>query len=719
MARIVAAVAILSLTLGFKAAEPVPAPDVEIDLEGNGFDFGHPVLPDEGGGDAVDTRGTPWDLRQRQAQQQTETVRELTVQTNTRTDDVARVRELEPARREFKSKLLDDLMERERRSREGKMTAPAERWDERAREWSNSAFDGRKTPDPMVLPPYEPKPDRIFSDDVKKRKEKGVRMFVDPAELSAVLAKSEERGLEMLQKMERDLVASKDPFSTLRAMKRRVTSALSTGALTAKLGYMKMPWSGVNESLVALSLRNLMARAGDKAELPEDVRTLGRLKRILGYMIDAENDDVVLIGTPGDKDDRATLLLDDLTLALKGVWIDGQKPGCSLDPDPNDTAGKQKVRVFGVPKDSNLARVMLDADYEMKKINMGLIKFDQNPIPGFKCNFDLQMERIKENPKDDVKASHARFWLTPMRPEPGDLQVEPGRGLVMFQTRVQLMTEVMAVSGDALVGTGKIDPVRDYAARIFTAHYEEIEKRRVVFRQLHALFDLVMFCQILRENAVTSELLAKIAARPGRKVAVPDAYDGCTRTENVDGTNIRFTVSGGVMVYLKLRRKYYRELEQKELRELETSIMDAMCGKSVSVADSSALKNLLKDRLRVEKEKREADLMFERGCGKFAEGKYDEAERFFTKAIDRDADFPEACCQRAMCRWQLKRYKEAIADCDLSIKKDTELWTSYWIRSKVKSEMGDRDGAAADWARYRELIEKDKLLKELVGKDDK
>ena len=67
------------------------------------------------------------------------------------------------------------------------------------------------------------------------------------------------------------------------------------------------------------------------------------------------------------------------------------------------------------------------------------------------------------------------------------------------------------------------------------------------------------------------------------------------------------------------------------VKDLETAVMDAMCGRVVSISDSSALKSLLKDRLKVEKEKREADLFFERGTGMFAKRDYEELLRILAK----------------------------------------------------------------------------------------
>ncbi len=733
---------LILIAWGALAAPGTASPDPSPIPAGDGYDFPvHPVLPEESGDGAVDTRGTAWANRQQPATpppQQQEAARQATQVVHDSVDAQARVKQVEGSRFRLNTDFLKDLERRAAMSDKMRAGSP-----EAIKEWSNKAFSEGPGPDALKPPPMSPRPDYIFkgrglvikappppvaAEDLNKRKEKGVRIYIDPRDLSAVMAKSEEKSLEMVEAMDRDLVAGGDAFGSLRNLKRRLTRELSAGKIVTKLGFQKMPWSGVNEPLAAVSLRNLLQAPARNGELPEEARTVGHLKRVLGYLLDSVNDDVVLLGVPGDKDEKPSMLLDDLTDALRTAWLQDLKPGCSLDPDPKDPGGKQKVRVFGVPKNSNFAKVMLDADYEMKKINMGLIKFESDPIPGFVNSFELQLRRIRENPNEQGNVN-SRFWLTPTRPEPGDLMVEPGRRFMMFQSRVSLMTEAMAVSGDALTGTGKVNAVDDMAARIFTAHYEAIEQRRVVFRRLHALFDLVMLSQILRENGVASALLRRIADRETRTVDVADAYDGVSRTETVEGTNVRWTVQGGVMVYLKLRRKYFRDLEQRDLQDLEAAVLDSMCGRTVSVSESPALKQLLKDRLRVEKEKRDADLFFERGqeksfraeaeLGKGGEAAarplFEEAERFFTKAIDKDDDFPEACCQRALVRWRLKKYKDAIADCDLSAKKDPDLWTSYWIRSKVRSESGDREGADADWARYRELVAKDKFLKELLS----
>jgi len=656
-----------------------------------------------------------WDEAQRAKQQERQELWTVSQSVQNGADTAARARSV--SRLHIKAPpLLEDLRRRAELSQKG-AASRADDWGEEAKEYTNWAFSenpyGDRLPPP---PPRAPRDDRIFKGDFRKRKEKGVRMFVDPDDLHRALAKSEERALEMVENMGSDLLASGgDSFGVLRSVKRRVAGILSAGKIASRLGYRKMPWSGYREKVIAVSLKNLMSVADRQGDRVDEVRTLARLKRIIGYLLDPENDDLILIGVPGDRRGTPALLLDDLTLTLRSVWTNGLKPGCSLDPDPKDCGGKQKVRIFGVPKESHMSRVMLDADYEMKQINMGLIQFKSDPIPGFVSNFDLHVKRLKEKHTKGKVNTNARFWLTPMRPEPGDIMVEPGRKFVMFQTRVQLLTESMAVSGNALVGTGEVDPVNDLSARIFTAHYEEIETRRVVFGQLHALFDLVMLAQILRQNGVKSELLERVANRQTRPVDVPDAYDGLERKVDIPEVKMTYRVQGGVMVYLKLRRKYARELEKRELARLESAVLDAMTGRHVSIRDSKALERLLRDRVWIEKLKRKADLMFERGTQRFAQGDYRAAERFLTKAVDYDDDFPEAYCQRAMTRIMRKRYKEAIRDCEAAMKRDPELWTSYLLRARARRARGDEDGAKADTARYRKLVEKDEFLRTVLG----
>ncbi|HZV03421.1 MAG TPA: DUF1598 domain-containing protein, partial [Planctomycetota bacterium] len=683
-----------------KKPEPAPAPKWQ------------PYYEEASPGDSGVVVTPQWEQAQARRKAEAEAVRQATTAIQVPADQRARVALVES--KPIDARFLDDLKRREQAMRQAAndMTPDS---GERAKQLTNWAFDGAQHPDKITVPtPWGPTDGKPPVDDVSKRKEKGVRMFVDAGELRSVLQKSEERALDMLEKMEKNLVRGGDGFSALRDLKHRVAGELGTGKAVVKLGFTKTPWAGVNETLIAVSLKNLMAHPAT-----EEARTLGNLKRLVGYMLDPEGDDLVLLGVPGEKDGKAHLLLDDLTLMLKAVWVEGQRPGCTLDPDAQDFSKDQKARVFGIPHQSNMAKVMLDADYEMKKINFGVIRFDDDPIPGFVCNFDSALKRYKDSldAGEQTPPSHsARFWLTPCRPEPGDMMVEPGRRFVMFQTRVQVMTEAMAISGDALVGTGKVDPVDDKSARIFTAHMEEIEARRPIFRQLHALFDLEILCQILAENHVRSSLLERIAARSVGTVSVATGYPSCKNEAAVEGhPTFTYSVQGGVMIYLKLRRKYIRDMEQKELRELETACLDAFCGRAVSIGDSAALKALLRDRQRIEKDRRTADLSFERGCQKYAAKEYDAAEKFLTEAIDRDSDFPEACTQRALTRLAVKNWKGAIADCDLALKKDPELWPAFLLRSRARSELGDEKAAAEDFAKYKELLAKDKFLQQMVA----
>src|SRR5690606_11032672 len=98
---------------------------------------------------------------------------------------------------------------------------------------------------------------------------------------------------------------------------------------------------------------------------------------------------------------RPPLHLEDLVVALNGAFAGTGAIGCSIDPDPTRLAsmgefirnnssvttpagaakryqrmaeilGLQNVSLFGVPEDSHFANVLVEADFRMKRISLGV-----------------------------------------------------------------------------------------------------------------------------------------------------------------------------------------------------------------------------------------------------------------------------------------------------------------------------------------------------------
>ncbi len=175
-----------------------------------------------------------------------------------------------------------------------------------------------------------------------------------------------------------------------------------------------------------VSLRRLDEAIAESARarkpLPIEIECLGGLQQIRYVLVDTEQHDVVLVGPAdawevdrqgaivGQNNGRPTLLLDDLVVALRAAAAPVRSViSCSIDPTPEglqrvnafakrlprngnrqaiarameQQLGPQAVSVTGVPATSHYARVMVAADYQMKRIGMGTRPAPVRGLPPF------------------------------------------------------------------------------------------------------------------------------------------------------------------------------------------------------------------------------------------------------------------------------------------------------------------------------------------------
>ncbi len=246
------------------------------------------------------------------------------------------------------------------------------------------------------------------------------------------------------------------------------------------------------EERVYLSLRVLAKRAESfqdwKFPFPAEVANLGGISWPEGYIIDAPNRDILLVGRRRGK--RSPLHLDDLAVCIRNALSDDVHPHCSLDPCPEDVVkvreilskglkvfgkellmarmrrawGPQKVLVRGVPEDSRFAWVMVDADYHMKKVSQGLLD-----MTGVHSYLDRSLASMRKAVRageeiSEWDLSYARFWFHLEKEAPTFLE---GEGIVLLECcPVVLLTEKqMATADGRLVDVGGIDDrARDFAA---------------------------------------------------------------------------------------------------------------------------------------------------------------------------------------------------------------------------------------------------------------
>lgn len=297
--------------------------------------------------------------------------------------------------------------------------------------------------------------------------------------------------------------------------------------------------------LRAVSLRVLqqtLAACVPRGDCPEEALRFGRLTRVLGYALDRENRDVLLYGLADPE--RPQIHLEDFVVALRSSWLEYAErkgdtfhythPGCDIRPQPalvrklhevsrqfqassspgeteaaiktwEQTCGQpQEVSVLGVPFDTRFARVMVAADYDMKRLADGSDNLD---LPGLESMMDMEFDSaedaLRQRRPVTLKAGMNRFWLTP-----GEQSYEEADGVIWLRSSpVRILTHAIgADAGGELGDTAGSDPTAEDFAHRFSVMYDKVAEQRPIYRELENLFQLYAVTQILRFRDAPAEV---------------------------------------------------------------------------------------------------------------------------------------------------------------------------------------------------------------------
>jgi hypothetical protein len=357
------------------------------------------------------------------------------------------------------------------------------------------------------------------------------------------------------------------------ALARERKAAIAAAALPAKAGEMRK-----------VSLARLVAavadRAAKKESLPADLLLLGGLERITHVFVDPDGHDVILAG-PADRpvvdaagnfvaagSGRPLLLLEDLIVALRA--IDQARAGgiqCSIDPTPEglerlqkflaaqrsigpapeavfrgmeEALGPQKVRVGGVPADSRFARVLVAADYRLKRIGMGLEPSGVKELPSY----------LTMVPAGGKATSLPRFWLEaeydPIARDADELAWR------LSGRRMKCLTETDLAGKDGMRrGAGAADAAAQKWCAAMTQHYDAVAAKQAVFAELLNCVDLAVVAALIKGRQLDGR--AGLDLGPlvdAAKLPLP-RYDAPTTVPTVasglkKGTNWVLSASGGI-----------------------------------------------------------------------------------------------------------------------------------------------------------------------------
>lgn len=324
------------------------------------------------------------------------------------------------------------------------------------------------------------------------------------------------------------LTTHTDPTGQLMARRLAAARAALPGNLARPAKLRKV---SIVRLQAALSHR---VRAGKD---PTDVmQKLAGLTRITSIFCYPDDGDIVLVGPAepwidnvggiaiGIHSGRPTLQLADFVVALRAYQPNAGNSGfvgCTINPNAtglqklqafqkkipkvvsdnerdqvarwvangvHESLGSCQVQVFGISASTHFAQVMIEADYRMKRIAVGV---EEPPV------------RMTTFAAALTTARHGalqRWWLTPdydsVRASPDRLAMQiAGQG-------VQLQTENKDVLPDGTIidaGRKPTRAARAYATS-FTQRYNDIAKSSSVYAQLRQMTDFLIVAAYIRKH---------------------------------------------------------------------------------------------------------------------------------------------------------------------------------------------------------------------------
>ena len=333
--------------------------------------------------------------------------------------------------------------------------------------------------------------------------------------------------------------------------------------------------------------RAVAQRLADGESVPETMAQLAGLSQIKYVMVYPDSHEIVIGGPAeawqynaqgqpvGTTSGRPTLHLDDLVTVLRTFSRGDADFGCSINTRDagmralmdfaqksqargplsstsvrnwvnqlQQKLGRQDIEIWGVPNDSRVARVIVEADYRMKMI--GIDKLDAGKeIPSY---FDLL---AATQPKGAQTMEALRWWLTmkydAVSHSPDKSVFEIQGSSVLCQSENQFLT-----ADGKHVPTGQAEPTNRLFAQNFTANYDKLAARDPVFADMQNIFDLALVSALIQHEKLNDKAGWDLGVFTPRgdyataRYAVPKEIDSVVNHRVYNGRDIVVQVAGGV-----------------------------------------------------------------------------------------------------------------------------------------------------------------------------
>jgi hypothetical protein len=339
-------------------------------------------------------------------------------------------------------------------------------------------------------------------------------------------------------------------------------------------------------SLVRLEKQLQLGQAfGQKPD--EAMRVLAGMYRIKYVFVYPQTGDLVLAGPAGDwrTDTEGRLVnaetgipvlqLDDLVVVLRNALSQHGQFGCAIKPrqenlaatkdfvdawrdrsvkpserdewlaELRSTLGKQDIEVWGIDPRTRAARVLVEADYRMKLVGIGL----EDGTLGVVSYLDA----VKREGGEPRSMNVLRWWFT-LNYE--GIRATSARDAFQIDgpgVKVLSENERLSETG-ARIHTGAADELTSEFARGFTKHFDTLAAKYPIYAELKNIFDLALVAGLIQSHDLPNQIdwhMTHFAGPDGYQVLLgplPQEVESVVNSVTVDKSRFFAGVSGGVSV---------------------------------------------------------------------------------------------------------------------------------------------------------------------------
>ncbi|MBI2481612.1 MAG: DUF1598 domain-containing protein [Planctomycetia bacterium] len=334
--------------------------------------------------------------------------------------------------------------------------------------------------------------------------------------------------------------------------------------------------------------RELQARWAAGRTPDAAMLNLAGLQRVSYIFVYPDSRDIVIAGPAGewssDVEGRAVstadggpiLQLEDFVVALRNAYESGGRFGCAITPTKDNLAsvqgylaesakkslkphernewlngirtrlGRQDISVFGIDARTRTAQVLVEADYRMKLVGMGL-------EPGT-LGVTSYLDSIEVPAGGSPPATTVlRWWFTLNYEAVRSTKAADAFALRGSGVKVLSENELLTERGER-IHTGESDALNSQFAHSFTKHFADLANKYPIYAELRNVFDLALVVAVLKSQDIPGQVdwemthLLDDSRFHVRLGAAPKTVETVMNHRVIDRKHIVVGVSGGVSV---------------------------------------------------------------------------------------------------------------------------------------------------------------------------